>query len=116
MLSSSDHLSDSGISDGDGGLSERERRLGALRRLAKQLENSLAPGSHALKTITDRKEAAEQELRVLQKTCRELIIKTAVAQDPTLENLNIDMNTPLPINVQMPVITIRNKNKRSPLR
>jgi hypothetical protein len=60
VLSSSDHLSDSGISDGDGGLSERERRLGALRKLAKQLENSLAPGSHALKTITQRMEAAEQ--------------------------------------------------------
>lgn len=54
--SSNGSLSDSGISDGggfsDGGLSERERRLGALRRLAKQLENDLAPGSKALKSIS----------------------------------------------------------------
>lgn len=47
-LPSNGSLSDSGISDGgcssDYGLSERERRLGALRRLAKQLEQALVPG------------------------------------------------------------------------
>uniref|UniRef100_A0A1B0EUV9 Uncharacterized protein n=1 Tax=Lutzomyia longipalpis TaxID=7200 RepID=A0A1B0EUV9_LUTLO len=78
--SSNGSLSDSGISDGgcgsDGGLSERERRLGTLRRLAKQLENALAPGSAALRSIFQRMEAAESELRQLQDTCRELIVRT----------------------------------------
>lgn len=78
--SSNGSLSDSGISDGgcvsDGGLSERERRLSALRKLAKQLENTLAPGSEALKSIAKRMEAAEAELRSLQTTCRELMVRT----------------------------------------
>ncbi|XP_059619344.1 klarsicht protein [Phlebotomus argentipes] len=83
--SSNGSLSDSGISDGgcgsDGGLSERERRLGTLRRLAKQLENALAPGSAALQSIFRRMEAAESELKQLQDTCRELIVRTtAVTQ------------------------------------
>lgn len=77
-------LSDSGISDGGGssdyGLSERERRLGALRRLAKQLENALVPGSEAINSITQRLEMAEGELRSLQETCRELIVRTAAIQ------------------------------------
>jgi hypothetical protein len=43
-------LSDSGISDSgsEQELSERERRLAALRRLARHLEAVLAPGSEAL--------------------------------------------------------------------
>lgn len=43
-------LSDSGISDSgsEQELSERERRLAALRRLARNLEAVLAPGSEAL--------------------------------------------------------------------
>lgn len=77
-------MSDSGISDGGGssdyGLSEREKRLGALRRLARQLENALAPGSAALNSITQRMEAAEAELKTLQDTCRELIVRTAASQ------------------------------------
>lgn len=77
-------LSDSGISDGGGssdyGLSERERRLGALRRLAKQLENALVPGSEAINSITQRLEMAEGELRSLQETCRDLIVRTAAIQ------------------------------------
>ena len=77
-------MSDSGISDGgatsDGGLSERVRRLGVLRRLAKQLENSLAPGNKALKAIQARMEAAEEELKHLQNTCRDLIVRTAASQ------------------------------------
>lgn len=85
--SSNGSLSDSGISDGgcgsDGGLSERERRLGTLRRLAKQLENALAPGSAALRSIFQRMEAAESELKQLQDTCRELIVRTtAVTHKP----------------------------------
>ncbi|XP_070136324.1 klarsicht protein isoform X2 [Drosophila bipectinata] len=74
-------LSDSGISDGgatsDGGLSERERRLGVLRRLAKQLELALAPGSEAMRSIAIQMENAEAELKYLQNTCRDLIVRTA---------------------------------------
>lgn len=82
-------LSDSGISDGGGssdyGLSEREKRLGALRRLARQLENALAPGSAALNSITQRMEAAEAELKTLQDTCRELIVRTAASQQKQMQ-------------------------------
>lgn len=81
FTASNGSLSDSGISDGgttsDGGLSERERRLGVLRRLAKQLESALAPGSEAMKSIAARMESAEDELKNLQNTCRDLIVRTA---------------------------------------
>lgn len=77
-LSSSGSLSDSGISDGggmsDGSLSEREKRLTALKRLVKQLEVALAPGSEAMQTITKRLEMAEHDLRSLQNTCRKIIM------------------------------------------
>lgn len=83
-------LSDSGISDGgcgsDGGLSERERRLGSLRRLAKQLESNLAPGSVALETIYQRLQAAEEELKrlqELQETCREAVERLVRTSSPT---------------------------------
>lgn len=83
-------LSDSGISDGgcgsDGGLSERERRLGSLRRLAKQLESNLAPGSAALETIYQRLAAAEDELKrlqELQETCREAVERLVRTSSPT---------------------------------
>lgn len=82
--------SDSGISDGgcgsDGGLSERERRLGSLRRLAKQLESNLAPGSAALETIYQRLAAAEDELKrlqELQETCREAVGRLVRTSSPT---------------------------------
>ncbi|XP_054733469.1 klarsicht protein isoform X2 [Anastrepha obliqua] len=81
FTASNGSLSDSGISDGgatsDGGLSERERRLGVLRRLVKQLELALAPGSEAMKSIAVRMESAEAELKTLQNTCRDLIVRTA---------------------------------------
>ena len=84
FTASNGSLSDSGISDGgttsDGGLSERERRLGVLRRLAKQLESALAPGSEAMKSIAARMESAENELKSLQNTCRDLIVRTAASQ------------------------------------
>lgn len=95
--------SDSGISD-DGGLSERERRLGTLRRLAKQLESDLTPGSDALKTIADRMRAAEAELRTLQDTCRDLILKTTASHNQFIESMN--KNARSPINVQIPIIAI----------
>ncbi|EDV96000.1 GH15451 [Drosophila grimshawi] len=83
LTASNGSLSDSGISDGgatsDGGLSERERRLGVLRRLAKQLELALAPGSAAMRSIADRMESAELELKQLQNTCRDLIVRTAAS-------------------------------------
>lgn len=82
--------SDSGISDGgcgsDGGLSERERRLGSLRRLAKQLESNLAPGSAALNTIYQRLADAEDELKrlqELQETCREAVERLVRTSSPT---------------------------------
>lgn len=83
FTASNGSLSDSGISDGgttsDGGLSEHERHLGFLRRLAKQVE-SLAPGSEAMKSIAARVEAAEAELKNFQNTCRALIVRTVVSQ------------------------------------
>lgn len=104
--SSTSCSSDSGISDDGGALSERERRLGYLRRLAKQLENALA-GSDALKTITDRMRAAEAELSTLQETCRDLILKTTVSHNQFLESMNL--NARQPINVQIPIIAIKGK-------
>lgn len=127
-LPSNGSLSDSGISDGgcssDYGLSERERRLGALRRLAKQLEQALVPGSEALNSINQRMELAEAELRSLQKTCRELIIRTAaqcpaqsVAPASTLaaDNANVSTTTTItqqPISFQIPIINVKAKTTK----
>lgn len=124
-LPSNGSLSDSGISDGgcssDYGLSERERRLGALRRLAKQLEQALVPGSEALNSITQRMEMAEAELRSLQKTCRELIVRTAASQQCHLNaaSAGASINEPIvvpanvinqqPINFQIPIINVKPK-------
>lgn len=74
-------LSDSGISDSgsEQELSERERRLAALRRLTRSLEGQLAPGSEALSELWKRVEDTETELRDLQKQCRELIVRTAAS-------------------------------------
>lgn len=74
-------LSDSGISDSgsEQELSERERRLAALRRLTRSLESQLAPGSEALTELWKRIEDAETELRDLQKHCRKLIVRTAAS-------------------------------------
>ncbi|KAG4070669.1 hypothetical protein HA402_013589 [Bradysia odoriphaga] len=78
-------LSDSGMSDGGGSsdysVSERERHLNVLRRLARQLESALAPGSAAIISISQRMEAAEADLRSLQDTCRALIVQTAATQN-----------------------------------
>lgn len=131
-LPSNGSLSDSGISDGGGssdyGLSERERRLGLLRRLAKQLEQALAPGSAALNSIMHRMEMAENELRSLQETCRELIVRTAATQptnaghqpsngiapfEPTssLAATGNAINQP-PINLQIPIINVKGKSQK----
>ncbi|XP_076378374.1 uncharacterized protein LOC117222485 isoform X3 [Megalopta genalis] len=74
-------LSDSGISDSgsEQELSERERRLAALRRLTRSLENQLAPGSEVLTDLWKRVEDAETELQDLRKQCRELIVRTAAS-------------------------------------
>lgn len=100
MKPSNGSLSDSGISDGGGssdyGLSERERRLGALRRLVKQLENALVPGSDAINSIKQRLESAEGELRSLQETCRELIVRTAAIQQTPNESAGIPAPDILP--------------------
>ncbi|XP_067013332.2 klarsicht protein [Anabrus simplex] len=79
-LSTEGSLSDSGISDSgsEQELSERERRLAALRRLARNLEAELAPGSAALVNMDKRLEQMEADLRGLQRACRDLIVRTAV--------------------------------------
>ncbi|XP_052122325.1 klarsicht protein-like [Frankliniella occidentalis] len=78
-------LSDSGISDtgSDQEASERERRLAGLRRLARQLEAVLRPGSSALDGMRERILQAEAELRGLQRACRDLIVRTAVCASRT---------------------------------
>lgn len=117
IASSNGSMSDSGISDGGfSELSERERRLIALKKIAKQLENALSPSSEVLKTITQRMEAAENELKILQNTCRELIVRTS---SQLLQQQGIDIpqltNAQSQINVQIPIITIKNKSsKRTP--
>uniref|UniRef100_A0ABD2X2Q3 KASH domain-containing protein n=1 Tax=Trichogramma kaykai TaxID=54128 RepID=A0ABD2X2Q3_9HYME len=76
-------LSDSGISDSgsEQELSERERRLAALRRLTRSLESQFQPEScdDVLGELWRRVEEAEAELRNLQKQCRELIVRTAAS-------------------------------------
>lgn len=76
-------LSDSGISDSgsEQELSERERRLAALRRLTRTLESQLVPGAsdEVLAELWRRVEEAEAELRSLQAQCRELIVRTAAS-------------------------------------
>lgn len=124
-LPSNGSLSDSGISDGGGssdyGLSERERRLGALRRLAKQLEQALVPGSAALNSINQRMEMAESELRSLQETCRELIVRTAasqpspinaVAQNSIVITEIDDADSQPAINFPMPLIGVKPKTQK----
>lgn len=73
------------MSDGGGSsdysVSERERHLNVLRRLARQLESALAPGSAAIISITQRMEAAEADLKSLQDTCRALIVQTAASHN-----------------------------------
>lgn len=111
--SNGSYLSDSGISDeGFSELSERERRLNALKKIAKQLESALSPSSQVLKTITQRMEAAENELKILQSTCRELILRTST-QLLKQQGIDISAHAQSQINVQIPIITIKNKSKRS---
>ncbi|XP_076062425.1 uncharacterized protein LOC143037757 [Oratosquilla oratoria] len=64
-------------------LSERERRLAHLRRLARDLETVLQPHSAAWGDITKTISAAESELRGLQKHCRELVMRTAETLEQT---------------------------------
>uniref|UniRef100_A0A1B6CNR0 KASH domain-containing protein n=1 Tax=Clastoptera arizonana TaxID=38151 RepID=A0A1B6CNR0_9HEMI len=84
-------LSDSGISDSgsEQDLNERERRLAALRRLARSLESILSPGSQVIADIAKRIEQTEKELRELQQTCRDLVIKTAVCAEATAQGRNV---------------------------
>lgn len=71
-------LSDSGISDtgSDQEPSERERRLANLRRLARQLEAVLGPGSRALDNM---REVSENSSGLMsfsyQLQCRTLTVK-----------------------------------------
>ncbi|XP_063606118.1 klarsicht protein-like isoform X4 [Penaeus indicus] len=78
-------LSDSGTSGYEScsseELSERERRLAHLRRLARDLEASLHPNSQAWLAITKTLSSAESELKDLQKHCRELVVRSAESLD-----------------------------------
>lgn len=82
-----DRLSDSGTSGYEScssdDLSERERRLAYLRRLAKDLEASLVPGSKAWNEIVSTLNEAEKELQGLQDHCRSLVLRTAETLDPS---------------------------------
>ncbi|XP_053676030.1 klarsicht protein [Anopheles nili] len=122
-LSSNGSLSDSGISDGggmsDGSLSERERRLNALKRLVKQLELSLAPGSDAMQTITKRLEMAEHDLRSLQSTCRKIIMNEKNHQEQQLlqqqqKDRSMGQNSADGNNNNS--VSMKNKNRKSPSR
>ncbi|XP_039288846.1 uncharacterized protein LOC111043821 isoform X3 [Nilaparvata lugens] len=75
-------VSDSGISDSgsDQEMSEREKRLAMLRRLARQLEAELSkhwPGSKAINDLKKQICTIETKLKDLQQTCRQLIVRTA---------------------------------------
>ncbi|EAA05781.5 AGAP009389-PA, partial [Anopheles gambiae str. PEST] len=122
-LSSNGSLSDSGISDGggmsDGSLSERERRLNALKRLVKQLEVALAPGSDAMQTITKRLEMAEHDLRSLQSTCRKIIMSEKNQQEQRLQAKQQDRpagRDSADGNNNNNSAAVKNKNKKSPSR
>uniref|UniRef100_A0A182YPD2 Uncharacterized protein n=1 Tax=Anopheles stephensi TaxID=30069 RepID=A0A182YPD2_ANOST len=128
-LSSNGSLSDSGISDGggmsDGSLSERERRLNALKRLVKQLEVALAPGSDAMQTITKRLEMAEHDLRSLQSTCRKIIMNEKNHQDQqqqqqlqqqALEKNRSPSGRDSADGNNNNSVAVKNKNKKSPSR
>lgn len=85
--SGDDCLSDSGTSGYEScsseELSERERRLANLRRLARDLEASLSPDSHAWASITNTLSNAEKELQGLQKHCRELVVRSTETLEKT---------------------------------
>ncbi|XP_037302374.1 uncharacterized protein LOC115444450 isoform X2 [Manduca sexta] len=85
--STCDSLSDSGISDGDSeGVGRRARRLSALRELARRLQAALAPNSPAHKAIAKRMEQTENEVRILQESCRALV-------EQSIPDLKIDEDT-----------------------
>ncbi|XP_050082827.1 klarsicht protein isoform X3 [Anopheles aquasalis] len=120
-IPSNGSLSDSGISDGggmsDGSLSERERRLSALKRLVKQLEVSLAPGSEAMQTITKRLEMAEHDLRSLQSTCRKIIMNEKNQQDQQRNRANVSpTRKDAADGNNNNSASVKNKNKKSPSR
>lgn len=78
-------LSDSGTSGYEScsseELSERERRLANLRRLARDLEASLHPNSQAWAAICKTLSSAETELKDLQQHCRELVVRSSETLD-----------------------------------
>ncbi|XP_043221257.1 uncharacterized protein LOC122381311 [Amphibalanus amphitrite] len=58
-------------------LSERERRLGRLRRMANGLETLLAPAGPAWSGITHSLSEVSTDLRQLQLSCQQLVARTA---------------------------------------
>ncbi|KAG0715020.1 hypothetical protein GWK47_012926 [Chionoecetes opilio] len=85
VASGDECLSDSGTSGYEScsseELSERERRLANLRRLARDLEASLHPNSQAWAAICKTLTSAETELKDLQHHCRELVVRSSETLD-----------------------------------
>ncbi|XP_037084577.1 uncharacterized protein LOC119104953 [Pollicipes pollicipes] len=63
-------------------LSERERRLGRLRRMAGDLEAVLSPGGQAWSDIRHTLTTATSGLRDLQQSCRDLVLQTTSQLQP----------------------------------
>lgn len=56
---------------------------------------------------------AENELKVLQNTCKDLILKTS---EQLLQQKGIDVNSHSRINVQIPIIHLKKMSKKTPPR
>ncbi|GJQ67516.1 hypothetical protein Trydic_g5146 [Trypoxylus dichotomus] len=82
--------SDSGISDegSEHELGEREHRLTAIRRLVKQLETLMNPECVARIEMNDGINAAEEELRNLQKRCRNIMTRSS-SLDAFIQNRHL---------------------------
>ncbi|KAK6636706.1 hypothetical protein RUM43_010368 [Polyplax serrata] len=119
-LNTEGSLSDSGISDSgsEQELSDREKRLVQLKRLAKRLESILSPSSQALTNMFKRIEETESGLRELQKTCRDLIVRSSSAEEfkmivsksSSLEALDGALGTSYPSG-KASSVTKRNRSK-----
>ncbi|KAL1493485.1 hypothetical protein ABEB36_011526 [Hypothenemus hampei] len=83
-------FSDSGISDegSEHEIGERQGRLAAIKRLVRQLEVSLSPDSKIRVIMRENLVLAEEELKLLQQRCRNLIVRTAAVSQPVLGKLS----------------------------
>ncbi|RZF37943.1 hypothetical protein LSTR_LSTR005443 [Laodelphax striatellus] len=111
-------LSDSGISDSgsDQEMSEREKRLAMLRRLARQLEAELSqhwPGSKAINDFKKQIWNIENELKDLQQTCRQLIVRTAECAEAKVARKSLPLDFPnSTVDVAPRILSSRQSDKR----